>query len=133
MTVDDNDVDDEVDDGFDDEIDNGIDGTADDTTEETEAGTETVTPDQPTKRPKVSPEEIFWKHTGSRVKLGYCSIQINNTQQYLKLSRQGSKPSGRWIAMMMHGKRGWRWRKKILFAWYPAIKYLVWGNRLSFW
>ena len=68
MTVDDNDVDDEVDDGFDDEIDNGIDGTTDGTTEETDAGTETVvTPDRPTKRPRVSPEEIrletYWQQS----------------------------------------------------------------------
>jgi hypothetical protein len=68
MTVDDNDVDDEVDDGFADEIDNGIDGTTDGTTEETEAGTETVvTPDRPTKRPRVSPEEIrletYWQQS----------------------------------------------------------------------
>ena len=63
MTVDDNDVDDEVDDGFADEIDNGIDGT----TKETEAGTETVAPDRPTKRSKVSPEEIrtqtYWQQS----------------------------------------------------------------------
>ena len=46
----------------------GIDGTTDGTTEETDAGTETVvTPDRPTKRPKVSPEEIrletYWQQS----------------------------------------------------------------------
>ena len=91
MTVDDEDVDDELDDGFADGIDNGIDGT----TEETEAGAETITQIGQPNGPRFHQKRSGPKHIGNRVKYGVCSIQIDSTQQFLMLSQQGSKPSGK--------------------------------------